>query len=122
MIISILIFLSALIFGVISILRGVSMRSNATYNDTSAKNAGSKKIRVGIITIISGLILSFIQPFSLERIDVYNGYIEGNVCLVCLEFNTTDNTIKYKNIDENLENSGWTKEKFNLFLKNIKCI
>jgi regulator of protease activity HflC (stomatin/prohibitin superfamily) len=79
MIISILIFVSALIFGVISILRGSSMRSNAPYKDSSAKNSGSKKVILGIITIAAGLILSFIQPFSLERIDAGNKGLKVNL-------------------------------------------
>jgi regulator of protease activity HflC (stomatin/prohibitin superfamily) len=79
MIISILIFVSALIFGVISILRGSSMRSNAPYKDSSSKNAGSKKITIGIAAAVIGLILSFIQPFSLERIDAGNKGLKVNL-------------------------------------------
>ena len=49
---------------------------------------------------------------SLERIDVKKGYIKGNVCLICLEFNTPD----YKNIYKYQEegSSGWNKEKFKM--------
>ena len=72
MIISILIFVSALVFGVISILRGSSMRSNASYNDSAAKNAGSKKVITGGAIIVIGLIAAFIQPYSLEKIDAGN--------------------------------------------------
>jgi len=79
MIISILIFVSSLVFGVISILRGISMRSNASYNDSAAKNAGSKKITIGIASAIIGLVLSFIQPFSLERIDAGNKGLKVNL-------------------------------------------
>jgi regulator of protease activity HflC (stomatin/prohibitin superfamily) len=79
MIISILIFVSALIFGVILILRGSSMRSNASYNDSAAKNAAGKKVITGIASIIIGLILSFIQPFSLERIDAGNKGLKVNL-------------------------------------------
>ena len=79
MIISILIFVSALVFGVISILRGSSMRSNASYNDSAAKNAAGKKVITGIASIIIGLILSFIQPFSLERIDAGNKGLKVNL-------------------------------------------
>lgn len=79
MIISILIFVSALVFGVISILRGSSMRSNASYNDSAAKNAAGKKVITGIAFIIIGLILSFIQPFSLERIDAGNKGLKVNL-------------------------------------------
>jgi regulator of protease activity HflC (stomatin/prohibitin superfamily) len=79
MIISILIFVSALIFGVISILRGTSMRSNASYNDSAAKNAAGKKVIIGIASIVIGLVLSFIQPFSLERIDAGNKGLKVNL-------------------------------------------
>jgi regulator of protease activity HflC (stomatin/prohibitin superfamily) len=79
MIISILIFVSALVFGVISILRGSSMRSNASYNDSAAKNVAGKKVITGIASIIIGLILSFIQPFSLERIDAGNKGLKVNL-------------------------------------------
>jgi regulator of protease activity HflC (stomatin/prohibitin superfamily) len=79
MIISILIFVSALIFGVISILRGSSMRSNASYNDSAAKNAAGKKVIIGIASIVIGLVLSFIQPFSLERIDAGNKGLKVNL-------------------------------------------
>ena len=79
MIISILIFVSALVFGVISILRGSSMRSNASYNDSADKNAAGKKVITGIASIIIGLILSFIQPFSLERIDAGNKGLKVNL-------------------------------------------
>jgi len=79
MIISILIFVSALVFGLISILRGSSMRSNASYNDSAAKNAAGKKVITGIASIVIGLILSFIQPFSLERIDAGNKGLKVNL-------------------------------------------
>lgn len=79
MIISILIFVSALIFGVISILRGISMRSNASYNDSSSKNEGSKKVIRGIIIISAGLIVSILQPLSIERIDAGNKGLKVNL-------------------------------------------
>ena len=54
---------------------------------------------------------------SLERIDVLKGYIKGNVCLVCIEFNTFDNTLRSKTIVQG--SSGWNKEKFELFKISI---
>ena len=55
------------------------MRSNASYNDSAAKNAAGKKVITGIAFIIIGLILSFIQPFSLERIDAGNKGLKVNL-------------------------------------------
>ena len=52
---------------------------------------------------------------SLERIDVFKGYVKDNVCLICFEFNTTDKTVLYKNIEQDSGNCGWNKEKFDLF-------
>lgn len=79
MIISILIFVSALIFGVISILRGSSMRSNASYNDSTTRNAAGKKIIRGIVIISVGLIVSIFQPLSVERIDAGNKGLKVNL-------------------------------------------
>lgn len=45
------------------------------------------------------------------------GYIKDNVCLICLEFNTSDRTIQYK-IEEK-GSCGWTNEKFQIFLNNL---
>lgn len=55
---------------------------------------------------------------SLERINPLKGYIKGNVCLVCLEFNGTDHSsdLKYSNGGS----GAWSREKFNFFLKHIK--
>lgn len=53
---------------------------------------------------------------SLERIDIKKGYIKGNVCLICNEFNTIDNSSRHK-IDN--RSGGWNKKKFQFFLKNI---
>jgi regulator of protease activity HflC (stomatin/prohibitin superfamily) len=72
MIVSILIFVLALIFGVIFILGGAASVKNASYNDSAAKNAGSKKIITGGAIIVIGLISAFVQPFSLEKIDAGN--------------------------------------------------
>jgi hypothetical protein len=67
----------------------------------------------------SGLPLKFIAnqywKISLERIDVFKGYTKDNICLICKEFNTGDYSIRYKNNDSG--NSGWTKEKFDIFVK-----
>lgn len=54
---------------------------------------------------------------SLERIDAFKGYSEDNICLICYEFNMSDKTILYK--DKTLGNSGWTSEKFKIFLEYV---
>lgn len=54
---------------------------------------------------------------SLERKDVMKGYSKDNVCLVCCEFNTHDNTAKQTTTDSGC--SGWSVEKFKLFLGYI---
>jgi len=67
----------------------------------------------------SGLPLQFKSSenwkISIERINVFKGYIKTNICLICYEFNTSDKSIIYKNNDSG--NSGWSKEKFALFLE-----
>jgi hypothetical protein len=67
----------------------------------------------------SGLPLKFntneFWKISLERIDVFKGYTKDNICLICIEFNTSDRSIIYKQNDSG--NSGWTKEKFDIFVK-----
>lgn len=40
-----------------------------------------------------------------------------NVCLICKEFNTFDQSVVYKNNDSGC--SGWTKEKFDFFVKYV---
>jgi hypothetical protein len=52
---------------------------------------------------------------SLERKDVFNGYVKTNICLICKEFNTFDQSVVYKKNDSG--SSGWNEEKFNLFVK-----
>lgn len=50
---------------------------------------------------------------SLERIDVTKGYTKDNVCLICLEFNSTDRTINQNFKSET--STGWSKSKFEYF-------
>jgi hypothetical protein len=60
---------------------------------------------------------------SLDRIDNTKGHCRGNVSLVCLEFNTTDNTSKFINneyYDASLGHTGWNIDKFNFFFEYIK--
>jgi hypothetical protein len=53
---------------------------------------------------------------SLERINPLKGYTKDNVCLIALEFNTSDYTCMSAN--ETVEgSSAWSKEKFEYFKK-----
>lgn len=55
---------------------------------------------------------------SLERIDSLKGYVKDNICLICREFNGSDQTARTVNT---VYGSGaWTKEKFQVFLKSIQ--
>jgi len=56
---------------------------------------------------------------SLERKDPFLGYTRDNVCLICYEFNTTDNAVKYKTKDE-ADSAGWSEEKFQEFIASYK--
>lgn len=59
------------------------------------------------LCVYSGLPMSFGTNnwvCSVERIDNSQGYVKGNVCLICLEFNTA---------------SGWTKSKVEFFKTNL---
>ena len=55
---------------------------------------------------------------SIERIDVFKGYICDNICLVCREFNVSDFSAVMTSTE--CGNSGWTELKFQYFLAYIK--
>jgi hypothetical protein len=46
---------------------------------------------------------------SLERLNVTVGYIKGNICLVCQEFNSTDRSASNPEAEGC---GGWSKEKY----------
>lgn len=54
---------------------------------------------------------------SLERINPLRGYVKDNVCLICLEFNAVDHSVLKGDMSES---TGWTKEKFQVFLESVK--
>ena len=54
---------------------------------------------------------------SVERIDSLKGYTKDNVCLICYEFNSTDNSVRDKH--NTSESSAWSKEKFDTFYVSI---
>jgi hypothetical protein len=74
---------------------------------------------------ISGMPMYFDEShgrcwkISIERKDVYKGYLRSNVCFICLMFQASDHTLKCKTqhiIEEDpLKRNGWNPEKFNLF-------
>lgn len=68
----------------------------------------------------SGIPLRLINPStgnwaaSVERKNPLKGYTRDNVCLICREFNSADNSAKQTTLESGT--SGWTPEKFQLFL------
>ena len=83
------------------------------YNEQKGLCAYSK------IPLQFGSYLDKNWTISLERTDVSKGYMKDNVCLICYEFNTKDSSLVYKN-NEDTGNSGWTREKLNVFLNSVK--
>jgi hypothetical protein len=54
---------------------------------------------------------------SLERLDPLKGYTKENVCLICYEFNTCDQTSKSKTSVSG--SCAWSKDKIDLFMTSI---
>jgi hypothetical protein len=54
---------------------------------------------------------------SLERIDPTQGYTRDNVCLICIEFNSSDQTVK---TGSDYGSAGWTPLKFQYFLAHVQ--
>lgn len=54
-----------------------------------------------------------------ERKDIKLGYVKDNVCLICYEFNTADNTAKAVNSEDVTGNSAWSAEKMNFIKDHI---
>jgi regulator of protease activity HflC (stomatin/prohibitin superfamily) len=81
MIFSICIFVVAAIIGVSTLIKGIKLLESARYGEKreSMKAEGRGKIRTGIIVFVVGLILTFVQPFALERIDAGNKGIVVNL-------------------------------------------
>lgn len=55
---------------------------------------------------------------SLERKNPLKGYTKDNVCLICKEFNSADQTAKLSK--PTYGSAGWSREKFLLFLAFVK--
>jgi hypothetical protein len=55
---------------------------------------------------------------SLERIDTSKGYVKTNICLICQEFNTCNNSIRFTT--KKNENGGWSVEKFKIILESCR--
>ena len=81
MIFSICIFVVTAIIGVSTLIKGIKLLESAGYGEKreSVKAEGRGKIRTGIIVFVVGLILTFVQPFALERIDAGNKGIVVNL-------------------------------------------
>lgn len=59
---------------------------------------------------------------SIERKDVTKGYIKDNICFICLEFNTPDQTNRIINKEEITGNSGWSINKIEYIKNNLIVI
>lgn len=76
------------------------------------------------LCVISGIPMKFGNceeinwTCSLERIDPLIGYIKGNVCFICVEFQTPDYTSMYK--EKQTGSSAWTKDKFKIFIDSVR--
>ena len=55
---------------------------------------------------------------SLKRINITKGYLKYNVCLICIEFSTTDRSTNKKIKSDT--SSAWSKEKFKIIIKKIR--
>jgi regulator of protease activity HflC (stomatin/prohibitin superfamily) len=77
--ISLVLLLVAVGIGATSIVRGIMKRNNANYDNTAAKDEGTRGILRGIVIIVVGLLVSAIQPFSIERIDAGNKGLKVNL-------------------------------------------
>jgi hypothetical protein len=73
---------------------------------------------------ISGLPIQFGNTIntnwtcSIERIDVFKGYVKENISLICLEFQATDHSVRMK--EKPKTSTSWTREKFKLFETSIR--
>jgi len=76
---SIIILIIAIVLGSLNILKGISQKNSAGYDNHAKKAEGSKKIVRGIAILIIGLIVSAIQPFAVERIDAGNKGLKVNL-------------------------------------------
>lgn len=64
-----------------------------------------------------GSYLNKSWTISLERIDTLKGYIKDNVCLICLEFNSSDHTTI---TGSDYGSAGWSFLKFQYFIAHVK--
>lgn len=76
---SISIFLIALIIGAVFIIRGIRQKSDAAYSDKESHKSGTTQIIRGVVIVVSGILISLIQPYSLERIDAGNKGLKVNL-------------------------------------------
>lgn len=69
------------------------------------------------IPVRFGSHLETAWAMSLERLDTEVGYTRDNVCLICAEFNTCDQSFK---TGKEYGNAGWTRLKFGYFQARIQ--
>jgi regulator of protease activity HflC (stomatin/prohibitin superfamily) len=67
--ITIILAVVAVAFAAFKIIKGIGAVESAGYNDKAARNAGRASVRTGILIAVVGLIIAFVQPFKLERVD-----------------------------------------------------
>jgi hypothetical protein len=79
MIISVIILLGALAFGAVNIIKGISIKSEARYDEKDKEREGSRKIVKGVVICLIGLVIAAAQPFALERIDAGNKGLKVNL-------------------------------------------
>jgi hypothetical protein len=79
MIISVIILLGALAFGAVNIIKGISIKTEARYDEKEKEREGSRKIIKGVVICLIGLVIAAAQPFALERIDAGNKGLKVNL-------------------------------------------
>jgi hypothetical protein len=79
MIISVIILLGALAFGAVNIIKGISIKTEARYDEKEKEREGSRKIIKGVVICLIGLVIAAVQPFGLERIDAGNKGLKVNL-------------------------------------------
>jgi hypothetical protein len=79
MLISAIILIASLAYGITQIIKGVRLKTEARYDEKEKEKLGTTKLTKGIVICVLGLIVSAIQPFSIERIDAGNKGLKVNL-------------------------------------------
>lgn len=100
--------------------------------NSSSKRRGHGNISISMVDLIdlwksqgglcaySGIPMKFSSWWkcSIERIDINRGYLFDNICFICHEFNTPDQTNRSRNLEEVTGNTAWNLSKIE-FIKSI---